>query len=110
MGSPLKEVSNLDHIMNKETEGRDTGNSSDAGEQGGGDGSRGNNFILVVIHRDGGERHSPAPETVEQSRERGTSGRAEGNQSKTHTQTPKSRRQEESVKLGWLRTKQSRGN
>lgn len=53
MGSPLKEVSSLDHIMNKETEGRDTGNSSDAGEQGGGDGSQGNNFILVMIHRDG---------------------------------------------------------
>ena len=56
--------------MNKETEGRDTGNSGDVGEHGGGDGSRGNDFILVLIHRDGGELHSPAPETVVQSKER----------------------------------------
>lgn len=63
-------------------------------------GTRGNDFILVVIHRDGGKLHSPAPETVAQSRERGPLGRAEGNQSKTHIQTPKSRRQEESVKPG----------
>lgn len=32
-------------------------------------GTRGNDVILVVIHRDGGKLHSPAPETALQSRE-----------------------------------------
>lgn len=73
-------------------------------------GTRDNGFILVVIHRNGGELHLPAPVTAVQSRERGRSGRAEGRQSKRHTQTPASRTQREAVKLGLLRTEQRGGN
>ena len=111
MGSPPKEDSNLDRIVDKETEGGVLGTPVILwGGEGVITGTRDSGFILVMVHRNGGELHLPAPVTAVQSRERGRSGRAEGRQSKRHTHTPASRKQEEAVKLGLLRTEQSGGN